>query len=211
MSAPNTNGDDAKVPELGDIMTLVSSVFGRITGKIIYRDEKLIRIQPFDSSDRAQNVPMGADGDFAEKTGITEAIFHSKRIDAHFSLQLGAAVGETLEFFSYAGETVIEPGIVAEIIAEDEDDAIVLADGRRLNFAFVGPPKPIDVISVRATIAEDEEDDGEPEGEFPEKKYDLSLFDGLLPAAMVEEIPTADRTYSETIQREDMYMDLLKD
>lgn len=210
MSAPNTEGDDSQIPELGDILTLNSTVFGRLTGKIIYRDEKLIRVQPFDSNDRAQNIPMASDGDFAQQTGITEAIIHSKRIDPHFSLQLGAAVGETLEFFSYAGESVGDNGIVTEIVAGDEEDAIVLADGRRLDFAFIGPPSPIDVISVRATIqGEDDDDDGAET--VPENKYDLSLFDGLMPAAMVEEIPTAERTYSESIQREDMYMDLLKD
>jgi len=208
MSVPSAEGDEMNIPELGDIMTLHSTVFGRITGKIIYRDEKTIRIQPFDSNDRAQNIPMGPDGDFAEGTGITEAIFHSKRIDAHFSLQLGVAVGETLEFFTYAGEQASEPGIVGEIIASDEEDAIVLTDGRRLNFAFIGPPSPVDVVSVRALQAD--------EGEESEQKdlpaeYDLSFMNDLLPAAMVEEVPTAERTYSETVQREDMYMDLLKD
>ena len=210
MSAPNTEGDEIHIPELGDILTLISSVFGRITGKIIYRDEQIIRVQPFDSNDRAQNVPMGPDGDFAQGTGITEAIFHSKRIDPHFSIQLGVAVGETLEFFNYTGESVSEPGVVGEIVAEDEDDAIVLVDGRRLDFAFIGPPSPIDVISVRA-LPDDGEDDALPESTALPDKYDLSLLEHLLPAAMVEEIPTAERTYSESIQREDMYMDLLKD
>jgi len=203
MSAPNAE-DDSQTPELGDIMTLISTVFGRLTGKIIYRDEETIRIQPFDSNDRAQNVPMGPDGDFAKGTGITEVIFHSKRLDPHFSLQLGVAVGETLEFYSYAGEVVAPSGIVAEIIDNDEEDVIVLVDGRRLDFAFVGPPSPIDVVSVRA-LPEEEESTGTP------AEYDISFMDHLLPAAMVQEIPTADRTYSEAIQREDMYMDLLKD
>jgi len=208
MSAPNDQVDDSQIPELGDIMTLKSTVFGTITGKIIYRDEKLIRIQPFDSDDRAQNIPMGEDGDFAPVTGINEAIIHSKRLDPHFSLQLGAAVGETLEFYTFTGEVAGDNGIVVDIIANDDEDAIVLADGRRLNFSFIGPPKPIDVIGVRATGAEEEELDGE---EAVPEKYDMSLFEGLLPAAMVAEIPTAERTYSETIQREEMYMDLLKD
>ena len=205
MSAPNADDNDSQTPELGDILTLISSVFGRLTGKIIYRDENTIRVQPFDSNDRAQNIPMGADGDFAKGSGITEVIFHIKRLDPHFSVQLGVAVGEALEFFTYAGEKATESGVVGEIVASEEEDAIILTDGRRLDFAFIGPPSPIDVISVRAQETDEEN------GEEPPVEYDISFMEHLLPAAMVEEIPTAERTYSESIQREDMYMDLLKD
>ena len=217
MSVPT---EEETTLELGDIWTLTSNTFGSITGKIIYRDENLCRIQSFNSTDRATNVPFGDDGDFAEGTGIVSAVLHAKRSDPHFTAILGASEGERLEFFSVAGEKVAGdgPAIIATIEDDDEHDAIVLTDGRRIDFAFMGPPPPIDVIRLRSADL-DEGDTGEreagattavEEGGLPDG-YDLSLLEGLLPAAMVEEIPTADRTYPEAIQREDMYIDLLKD
>ena len=214
MSAPT---EEETTLELGDLLTLTSSVFGSLTGKIIYRDAELIRIMPIDASDRAQDVPMGDDGDFAEGTGITNVVLHAKRMDPHFTQILGVQQGERLEFFTVAGEPIDKDkvAIVAEIRDDDETDAVLLTDGRLIDFAFIGPPAPIGVIRVRAAESDDTAEEGnqvpaEEEPGLPDE-YDLSLLEGLLPAAMVEEIPTAERSYPEVIQREDMYIDLLKD
>jgi len=216
MSAPNlTEEPNQDIPELGDILTLKSTVFGSLTGKIIYRDEKLIRVLSINSSDRAINLAIDLeDGDFDKTTGITECTIHTKREDPHFALQLGAVEGEMLEFLTNAGQKVIESGIIAQIIANDEEDAIVLDSGRRIDFAFIGPPTPIDVVRVTSSTSEASVEVTEGEAQitvdedFP--AYDLSLLAGLIPAAMVEEVATAERTYPEGIQREEMYMDLLK-
>jgi len=224
MSAPNLTDDDMlNVPELGDILTLKSTVFKSLTGKIIFRDDRLIRIQPIDASDRAYDLGLDADdGDFLKENGVTECIIHSKRDDPHFSIQLGVSPGELLEFFTNAGQVVAVPGVVAKINADDENDSIQLADGRILDFLFVGAPAPIQVVRVSAAASGEEQSEqeksqegqeqsqeGQEQEQLPEK-YDISFLDGLLPAAMMEEIPTAERTYPETIQREDMYLDLLK-
>lgn len=210
MSAPNqTEEDNQNILELGDIITVKSTVFGSLTGKIIYRDEKLIRVVSINASDRATDLVLNVmDGDFDTSTGITECTIHSKRDDPHFSLQIGASQGERLEFLSNAGQQVAESGIIAEIIADDENDAVVLVDGRRIDFAFIGPPMPIQVVAINAVIEELANEGAEANDEFP--AYDLDLLDGLIPAAMVEEISTAERTYPEGIQREEMYTDLLK-
>lgn len=223
MSAPNHTEDQEmlNVPELGDILTVKSTVFGILTGKIIYRDANLIRVIPIDASDRAHDLPMDpVDGDFAAVTGITDCIIHTKRDTPHFSLQLGAVQGEMLEFFTNAGQLAAPPGIIADIFADDENDAILLADGRRIDFMFIGPPMPIQVLRVgaaqgnegKADGQEQEEGQGQEQDQSPDSEdlYDLSLLEGLIPAAMMEEIPTADRTYPEVIQREEMYLDLLK-
>lgn len=220
MSAPTATigeleqDENLDIPELGDILTVKSTVFGSMTGKIIYRDEHVVRIQSFAAADKATDIPMADDGDFAEATGITETIIHSKRTDPHFALQLGASPGEMLEFITLAGGKASEPGIIAEIVADDTNDIIVLTDGRRLNFAFIGPPAPIGVITVRAA---DEEGEGAVAGETAEAKeglpdeFDISAMKGMIPAAMVEDVPTAEQTYDESIQREDMFIDLMKD
>jgi hypothetical protein len=213
MSAPT---EEEITLELGDIVTLSSTVFGTLTGKIIYRDAEVIRIQPIDASDRGQNVPMDEDGDFAEATGITNVVLHAKRTDPHFCTILGVSEGERLEFFTIAGEQIDKerPAIVAKIEDDDENDAITLSDGRRLDFAFIGPPSPIDIIRVRAADVEEAAEGAQEaaaETDMLPDGYDLSLLEGMLPAAMVEEIPTAERSYPEVIQREDMYIDLLKE
>ena len=219
MSAPNLTDDDMlNVPELGDILTLKSTVFKSLTGKIIFRDDRLIRIQPIDASDRAYDLGLDTDdGDFLKENGVTECIIHSKRDDPHFSIQLGVSPGEVLEFFTNAGQVAAVSGVVAKINADDENDSIQLADGRVLDFLFVGAPAPIQVIRVSASASAEEQGQGQGQEQGQEQsqeqlpeKYDISFLDGLLPAAMMEEIPTAERTYPETIQREDMYLDLLK-
>ena len=225
MSTPNLTEENLQdVPELGDIITLKSTVFGSLTGKIIYRNEILIRVLSIDASDRAYDFSLAEDGDFVKETGVTECIIHTKREYPHFSLQLGAVAGEQLDFFTIAGQIAIDSGIVSEIIASDEEDAIILIDGRRLDFLFIGAPLPIQVIRV-STPSDGTESEAaaaldpalDPAlaaaaaalDQLPDE-YDLSLLKGLIPAAMVEEIPTADRTYPEAIQREEMYIDLLK-
>ena len=215
MSAPNLTEEQENldVPELGDILTVVSTHFGSITGKIIYRDEKLIRVLPIDASDRAYDLPLDQnDGDFAKEAQITKCIIHTKREYPHFALQIGATEGEYLEFFTKDGKIASEPGIIAQIIATDSDDSIILTDGRKMDFNFIGPPKPIDVIRLGIPEGPTETETNEETqivDQLPDE-YDLSLLDGLIPAAMMEEIPTADRTYPEIIQREEMYIDLLK-
>lgn len=214
MSAPNlTDETNQDIPELGDILTLQSSVFGSVTGKIIYRDEKLIRVLSINASDRAYDLPLDLeDGDFDKSTGITKCTIHTKREYPHFALQLGAVEGEILEFLTKAGQKVSESGVIAQIIADDTYDAILLEDGRRMDFFFIGPPMPIEVVRVTTSIT-DETNEGEPQVPVKENDapaYDLSFLEGLIPAAMVEEISTAQRTYPEGIQREEMYMDLLK-
>ena len=211
MSAPNIEED--LVPELGDLITLISTVFGRLTGTIIYRDSDVLRVQSFSDADRAQNIPMADDGDFREEAGIIRLIIHKKREDPHFALQLGANVGEFVNCYGLGGEP-LEGGKVAAVIATEEEDSIVLENGTKLNFAFIGPPEPIQVIFITATADEEEESPADAAAadaaDLPPDYYNLSLLEGLLPAAMVEEVPTAERTYSENVQREDMYMDLLK-
>ena len=215
MSTPNLTEDkeNMNIPELGDILTVISTRFGSITGKIIYRDEKLIRVLPINASDRAYDLPLDLDdGDFLKETGITKCIIHSKREYPQFALQLGAVAGEYLEFFTNDGNIASESGIIQQIIADDSEDSIILTDGRRLDFNFIGPPSPIGVIrlGIFSNNTENLSDDIlQPVTQLPDE-WDLSLLDGLIPTAMMEEIPTADRTYPEIIQREDMYMDLLK-
>ena len=206
----NNNSSNANpyslIPELGDYVTIISDVYRSTTGRIIYRDLGLIRIRPFTSSNTAVDFPLDEQGQFIETLGVTEVQIHEKRKYPHYSKQLSTVPGEILEFYNTDGTTGPVQKTVFEIIATDQYDAIKLDDGTVLDFGFIGPAAPYFVI--RPVAAKETEELGlelepEPEVNFPE--IDISL----LPAALVEEIPSEERTYSDTEQREDMFVSLL--
>lgn len=220
MSVPENEDPYALVPELGDLLTIVSDSYGTLTGRIHYRDCQIIRVKPTHVSDRATDFPVDPEtGLFREGLGVTEIIMHEKAKYAHFAKQLAVVDGERLEFFSNAGVPIAETGVVVEVLATDTQDAIRLEDGRLLDFDFLGPPPPIEVIRQRAM----QEDQALPENNAAVTAFgDLEIPDvpqedafpeidySLLPAAMVDEVPTAEQTYSDSLQREDMFVGLLR-
>lgn len=218
LAQSNNDSLYALVPELGDLVTFVSSVLGTVTGRIIYRDGQLIRICPSSSSAKAVDFPLDpTSGLFLDTLGITEVIMYKKRKDPHFSKQLSVFPGEILEFFDNEGKSTAPPGTVFEVFDNEEQDAIKLEDGNVLDFGFIGPKPPISVIRVRAApemrLEPENESTSEPETseESTEEASDVfpDIDMSLMPAALVEEIPTEERTYSDSIQREDMFVSLL--
>lgn len=194
-------------PELGDMLTLISPKFGRfgrLTGTIIFRDASTIRIQRKDASDLAVDIKMGEDGDFAEDENISNVILHSKRTGPHFVVQQCIIPGDQLEFHDIE-RNIIGQGIVANVVINDTDDKIIFTDGSELDFAFIGPPSPIHIIN---RIPAEDSVDATVSGKPVPDAVNISLD---LPAPTVFEIPTAERTYTEEIQRDEMYRDLLKD
>jgi hypothetical protein len=200
------------VPELGDFVTFNSDIYKTTTGIIIYRDGALIRIRPVNSTTPVIDFPLEPEtGQFQTSLGVTEVLIHTKRVDPHFSKQLSVVPGERLELMDAEGRQIEPPATVFEVIATDEYDAIRLEDGRVLDFQFVGPQPPYALLRPRAQ-PESEAEAGneadveeEPEDAFPD--IDVTM----LPAALVEEIPSEERTYSDGIQREDMFVSLLTD
>ena len=103
---------------------------------------------------------------------------------------------------------------IAAIIAEEDADAVVLADGTVLDFGFIGPPPGIGVIVVAPAADAEAENNApttEPDVEADEVEAFPAFDMSLLPAALVEEIPTEERMYSDTIQRTDMFTSLFMD
>jgi len=205
------------VPELGDWVTIISDAYKTTSGRIIYRDGSLIRVRPTISSNTGVDFPINPDtGAFQEAIGVQELLIHEKRKDPHFAEQLAVVEGEILEFFSVDG-TPIGEGVVARVVVTDTEDGIILEDGKELNFQFIGSSAPLDILRPRAapeSVAPPENNSSsnaesvvdEPELEvFPELDYTT------LPAALVEEIPSEERTFSDSVQREDMFVSLLVD
>lgn len=206
------------VPELGDIWTFVSTVYKNTFGKIIYRDGSKISIHQYNGSTIPIEFQLDTStGFFLESLGVSEIICHEKRIDPHFSKQLGVVEGENLELYTSDGLPIDESKMytVAKIIAEEDADAIVFEDGTVLDFGFIGPPEGIGLITVApAADASAENDSGtgaEADIEADEIEPFPAFDESLLPAALVEEIPSEERMYSDTIQRTDMFTSLYMD
>lgn len=206
------------IPELGDYVTFMSDIYKTTTGIIIYRDGALIRIRPLNSTEVAIDFPLDeSTGEFQESLGVSDVIIHEKRKFPQFSKQLGVLPGEYLEFLNIAGLPAQDTGIVQEVIATDDTDVIRLEDGRVLDFGFIGPVSPIVRINVRSapeniTTAENNSFIGIDEPVEETHTDILPDIDSIvLPASMVEEIPSEERTYSDSVQREDMFVSLLTD
>ena len=207
----------ALIPELGDLITIMSDSYGRTYGRIIYRDMAFIRIRPFTSSTSVVIFPLDPDtGLFQETLGVKEVIIHEKRRNPHFAIQLSIVPGERLELFDDHARPLHPPVAVQEVIATNTYDAVRLEDGTLIDFGFIGPPPPIYVIRPLAAA----EDDLLPENEAAPTNYveeteeefpDIELDPELLPKALVEEVPSEERVYSDTVQREDMFVNLLAD
>lgn len=206
----------ALVPELGDLITIVSEQYKTTTGRIIYRDEALIRIRPFNVSHKAIDFPLDPiTGLFREGLGVQELLIHEKAKTPYFAQQLSVNVGEQLEFYSTEGNPNGEPGIVAKVVASGNQDMIVLEDGRILDFGFIGPQSPFEVILQRSAPEDTtpiENNSALVEEPIEEEEFpDIVIDESMLPVAMAKEIVTSEVTYSDAIQREYMLVDLIAD
>ena len=202
-------------PELGDCVTVVYH-HKKLTGYIIYRDASLIRIRPEYVINMATDFPMDPEtGTFLPEAGVTEVIVHEKAADYHFAVQLGVFPGDRLEFYQMDGTSMNDGGEVAQVIATEEEDKIVLTNGRVLDFQFLGVPPPIGIIMPTSTEeAEPENNEAEaPElvDEEPTADEQFPDIDDVAAVNLVEEIATSEVTYSDSIQREAMFVDMLID
>jgi hypothetical protein len=224
------------IPELGDLLTIVSDLYGKTTGRIVYRDGRLIRIKPYQSSDRAIEFPLDeGTGLFKDAIGVTEIILHTKRRSPYFSKQLAVLPGTVLEFYTFDSKVAAEKGVVKSVIASGPNDYIELEDGRKLEFNFVGPPEPISVILPRAPDVTAENEAGvntnsatgliegsegaisgldedivvDPDTVIAKDEDIEALDQSILPSSELEIIPVSELRYNDVVQLEDMNNDLI--
>jgi len=207
---------------IGNLVGILSDAYGYTVGRVVYRSPALVHIMPQEASDRAIAFPMLEDGSFPPGIGVQEIELLERQPSDHYVDFLGAKPGEMLEFFDANGATVAPSGEVEEIIKSATKDSIKLTDGRTIKFKGVGPPEPIIVVRVRSSLnAPAVVEEGRPAGEeaagvaerlaaTAARQTDiLSLLQAVLPAATIEVIPTAERSYPDSVQREDMFQALL--
>ena len=205
---------------IGNLISITSEAYGVTKGRVVYRSLEMVRIMPEESSDRAVEFPMIEDGSaFAPELGVTNIDLYDTFQSDYYVDFLGARVGEILEFFTIDGAEAAPIGEVAEVIKTTSKDSIKLKDGRTLKFRGIGPEPPIAVIRVRsainaASIAKEIEEQTpeqiEAAAAIAKRKADMAaLLQSVLPIAAAE--PVTARSYPESMQREDMFQDLLAD
>ena len=204
---------------IGNLVAIVSEAHGLTVGRIVYRDLTAVRIMPQEASDRAIEFRLTDDGStFVPELGVSSIEIIEEQTSDYYVDFLGARPGEVLEFFTMDGQEAAPSGTVAEILKTPTKDAIRLEDGRIISFRGRGPRLPVAVIRVRTaanlpaqTAATEEGVDVGAAAALDRQRDIMTLLMSVLPAAQVEVVPTAERSYPDSMQREDLFQDLLKD
>lgn len=206
------NQDDLHI---GNLIGIMSDAYGYTVGRVVYRDLEMLRIVPQEASDRAIEFPLTDGGvKFIPDLGVTSVEIMETQESPYYVDFLGARVGESLEFFTVDGGEAAPVGVIEEIQKSPTKDNIKLTDGRLLKFRGIGPKAPIAVIRVRTTVnaaaaVGAPEEAATPAAAAIRQTDILSLLRSVLPPATVEVVPTAERSYPDSMQREDMFQDLL--
>jgi hypothetical protein len=209
---------------IGNMVTIVSDMHGLTVGRIAYRDANLLRVIPVEASDRAIEFKLtGGDGmEFAPELGVREVELVERQASDYYVDFLGVRPGETVELFTVDGQEAAPAGVVKEVIKTASKDSLRLEDGRMLRFRGIGPEPPIAVVRVRtaANVAAAAGEGGAGGAEesaaaaaaaaATERQQDLmDLLFSALPPSRIEVVPTAERSYPDALQREDLFQNLL--
>lgn len=210
---------------LGNEIAIESVEYGFVIGRIVYRDDALIRVMPRNASDRAFAFPLvQVDGevDFEPGLGVSdvEVIDPVLKPYTHYVDFLGVKPGDRLEFFTLEGEEARDGAVVTEVIRTDTKDAIKLSDDTTLRFRGRGPAPEtsIAVIRIATTPAEQTAEtvegvEGSEEMAEPtiqrQKADILELLRSTAPTAAPPVIPIGQRGYPDEIQREELFQDLM--
>lgn len=208
---------------IGNQIGIFSDAHGLVVGQVVFRDKTMVRVRPQEVSDRAVEFPLTEDGSaFDPELGVQEVEVLEEATSDYYVDFLGARPGEMLEFFTVDGEEADKPGEVAEVIKTASKDSIRLKDGRTLNFRGRGPKAPIAVIRVSTSanvaaaaptgeeVAAAEDAAAAAEAAARKRRTEiLALLSEAVPVATVTVVPAAHQTFPESLQREEMFQDLL--
>jgi hypothetical protein len=217
-----SQSEEADNLHIGNVVGILSERYGYVIGRIIYRNINVIHVMPQEVSDRALVFPLTEDGsDWAPELGVSVFELYETTESDHYVDFLGVRPGEVLEFFTLDGDVAAPVAEVIDVIKTENEDALIVKDDsgqRRIDFNGIGPEPPIGVLRVRtslnvaAAVEEGVADEVENAAAAVTRSNDImALLRSVLPTATVEIIPTAERTYPDSAQREDMFQELLAD
>ena len=216
---PSANNDMENI-SLGDKVTIKHPIRGTTTGRIYYMDDEIIKVMPEGASDRI--IPFTYD-ELAEYGEIEEL-----HIVNGFIRQQQILPGQIMETFTANGDLVSRYTVID---VNEKKDRVTVKDveGAEIIIPFtvpgeyVGVPSSIlsgaEVIRVREPPQQVSEDDDtafvanmdQEEIEVDEDEIDLNVVSKLIVQQMVgiEEIPSSERVFSDTIQKTDALTDIM--
>jgi len=203
---------------IGNLVEILSTVHGYVVGRVVYRSGDMVRIMSQEASDRAIEFPLDTNGDFDPALGVQSIEVIEEQPSNYYVDFLGVRPGEHVEFFTIDGAKAAESGEVAEVIKTVNKDNIKLTDGRTIRFRGQGPEPPIAVVRVRtganvaaaeAGAAGAEEPSAEPAAAPAAAADVLALLRSVAPAPTTEFVGTAKRAFPDSMQREDLFQDLI--
>ena len=201
--------------QLGDTIVITGGTLAGTRGKVYYVDDDLIQLMPFGVTNSLVNIPI-IDGDFDPSLEIGDDDFkYEKGTTPSFVKLQDLRVGQMIEAFKDG--KLVNRYALKEV--NEKEDSIILVDENEEQFPvifdFKGIPRdlPFDVLRGREvpqevkeeeivdSIEELEENEG-PELEFEEAEVVVAEHG-------IQEIPTAQRTYTDYIQRSDMIQEFI--
>ena len=207
--------EEELIPELGDRITILSQVFKSTTGRILYRDEALIRVRPETRSTIAIDFPLDPEtGLFLETLGVKEVQIHEKRKQPAFAAQLAVFPNDQIQVYNKDG--ALEDTItVAAIYASESQDAIVIrtqAGLKVLDFGFLGTKdvvmvpigNPVDTAEQEANAAEAV--DAEPVVEPTAEEEEFFFTTAGLSSVEADD----NKLWDDISQRESLFLSLIK-
>jgi hypothetical protein len=221
--------------ELGDLIEITSKRYGRVKGRVYYRDFEMIKIIPEGVSDRVYNFPIIED-ELNSQIGIEDIVLFEKRRLQTFVEQQNLRVGFYIETFKQGEQGATYR--ISQVFLEDDAIEIENESTMRIDFQGIGIPMDadFDVIRMREPTAEEQQIEGivgeaqiyeeEPTiaAEEAEAKAEVAQLDkegfeiveveltGYTDVAIIheiEELATIFRRYPETLQKSDLLTDLL--
>ena len=207
---------------IGNRLAIVSDRYDLTIGRVGYRDAVLLRILPEEASDRAVEFALTEDGtEFDPALGVRRVEILERQASDYYVDFLGVRPGEHLEFFTADGKEAAPTGVVAEVLKTATKDGVRLEDGRILEFGGIGPEAPIAVIRVRtaanvaaASVTTGADAATAAEAAATEAAHQQDMMDllfSVLPAAEMSIIPTAERSFPDSLQREELFQSLSSD
>ena len=212
---PPAEMEESDPLHIGNLIEILSVEYGPLVGRVVYRDDRMLRVVSQEESDRAYEFSIQADGSFDPALDVQSVEVIEEQPSDYYVDFLGARPGEMLEFFTLDGKEAAPTGEVAEIIKSATKDSIRLTDGRTIRFGGVGPKPPIAVVRVRTAeniAAAEVAGVAAAEGAVATADAEpdiLALLNSVLPAATMAIVPTAERVFPDSMQREDLFQDLL--
>ena len=224
--------DPMLVLELGDRVLIDRTHYGRTVGHIYYRDGELIRVLPDGASDRLIDFPRiytTEEDKFDDELGVEASYVLEKRKFDSFVEQHDIRVGQQLETITKSGE--MGPTYEVESVMP-EDDAIIVKDEtgttQTIEFGYIGVPLDLPFVILRKQIGAPDATEGKEQAtpieaikditgiedieevlEKPKFRIRASGFAELPSVTVYREARTADKIYTDTIQKVDALNDFL--